>query len=177
MMTKEGSTKILLISQPPWQEVSVVSDTRMTVKACGSLVRKMLSWYKAWQWISICYYVKRLVVSCDGWRCMPSTARNEDANGAHNKDPLTDEAAMSSELWISFIFCVAWFNQYGIFFRRRVSESWYNKIQLEGRRRKRSTPRTSMQWRTTSTPRISTATLGSFREVSKYSISNCISYR
>ena len=38
---------------------------------------------------------------------------------------------------------------YGIFFRRRVSESWYNKIQLEGRRRKRSTPRTSVQWRMT----------------------------
>ena len=47
MMTKEGSTKIFLISQPPWREVSVVSDTRVTLKACGSLVRKMLSWYKA----------------------------------------------------------------------------------------------------------------------------------
>ena len=76
---------------------------------------------------------------------MRSTPRNDDANGAHNKDPLKDEAAMSSELCISYLICVAWFNQNGIFFRRRVSESWYNKIQLEGRRHMRSTPRIRMQ--------------------------------
>ena len=43
----------------------------------------------------------------DGWRCLQSTPGNEGENGAHTKDPLSDEAAMSSELCISYIICVA----------------------------------------------------------------------
>ena len=35
----------------------------------------------------------------------------------HNKNPLTDEAAISSELHISYMICTACLNQNGIFFR------------------------------------------------------------
>ena len=164
--------------EPIWQEVSVESlILRRPLRPMGLLYDFKLGGKKIviteqplkridfWQKISwyimrtmrfICNYVKRLLVNCDGWCCMRNTPRNDQGstNGwhckwEHDKDPLTDEAGTSSEFFD--IICVAWLNQNGIFFRR-FSEPWYSTVQLDGRCRKQSTPRTRMQrWMTQQT--------------------------
>ena len=140
-----------------WPEVSVESLTlRCPLRPVGLLLENF-SWYKAGKLFEnnelfICYYVKRLVVCCDGWRGLRSTPRKEDANGAHttdcghcwwehNTDPLTDEAAMPSELRISYIICVAYLIKMEYFSAQKFQKLGTAGIQLEGRSHKRSTPR------------------------------------
>ena len=103
------------------------------------------------QWVFICNYVKRLLVYCDGWRCMRSTPRNDrgSTNGWHCK---WDQRQMKLRCLVSCVFfdiiCVAWLNQNGIFFQK-IFRALVQHSQLDGHRRKRSTPRTRMQRRMT----------------------------
>ena len=79
------------------------------------------------------------MVYCDGWWWIESTRRDDDANGAHTKDPqmddmqmentkdlLTDEAVMSCELLISYMICAEWLKM-EYFTLRILFQSWYSK--------------------------------------------------
>ena len=57
------------------------------------------------------------MVYTDGWCYIQSTPRDDGGNGAHTKDPLTEEAAMSGEMFISYMICAEWLLKNGIFFR------------------------------------------------------------
>ena len=113
------------------------------------------------------------MVYCDGWCCIQSTRRDDDANGAHTKDPqmddmqmentkdlLTDEAVMSCELLISYMICAEWLKM-EYFTLRILFQSWYTKdppwqmtLQMEqgstdGWCIKQSTSWIRIQWRMT----------------------------
>ena len=96
----------------------------------------------------MCIYVKKLMVYCDGWRCIRSTPRDDGANGAHNKDsrmdetangvhqgPTEDKAAMSSELLISDIICAEWLKM-EYFSDEKFSSLDTRRIHLDGWRYK-----------------------------------------
>ena len=54
------------------------------------------------------------MVYWNGWCCIQSTPRDDDANGAHTKDPQMDDTAngghhvMSCELLIVYMICAEW---------------------------------------------------------------------
>ena len=53
------------------------------------------------------------MVYCDGWCCIQSTWRDDDANGAHTKDPQMDDTAngghQGSDRWSCNVLWVAYF--------------------------------------------------------------------
>ena len=140
-----------------WPEVIVESlRFRWPLRPEGLLLENF-SWYKAGKFYEDNEYLYAIMlkgwwsVCCDGWLWLRSTPRKEDAKGAHttdrwhcwrehNKDPLTCEVAMSSELRISYIICVACLIKMEYFSAQKFQKLGTAGIQLEGRSHKRSTP-------------------------------------
>ena len=89
--------------------------------AKNKLVKSRKTVWGQWVILFICNYVKRLLVYCDGWRCMRSTPRNDrgSTNGWHCK---WDQRQMKLRCLVSCVFfdiiCVAWLNRNGIFFQK-----------------------------------------------------------
>ena len=148
-----------------WPEVSIESLTlRWPLRPVGLLLENF-SWYKAGKFYEDYKYLYAIMLK--GWwsavmddpACRAQQGRGMQTERTPPMDDIADgsttrihwriKAAMSSELRISYIICVTCLIKMEYFSAQKFQNLGTAGIQLEGRRHKRSTPRTRIQWRMT----------------------------